>query len=100
MAKLSVSVPHSVGQEEAVRRLQERSNLAANAYKGQVRDLKQEWQGNVLSYRFSVLGAAISGTVAVEPSEVRVIAEVPFTAMMFRGVIEKQLREELTRALA
>ena len=43
---------------------------------------------------------AVSGTVAVEPDQVKMDAELPFAAMFFKGVIEQRLRHEVGSLLA
>ena len=100
MPKFATSVPHSLGQDETVRRLKDRFQTIADTYQGQVQGLKQEWDGNVMKFAFSTMGISISGTVIAEPAELKVETELPLMAMMFKGAIETQLRQELTKILA
>ena len=69
-------------------------------YKDKVTDLEESWQGNQLKYSFATFGFKISGDLAVEPSEVRLNASLPFAAMMFKGKIESEIREQLERIVA
>ena len=41
------------------------------------------------------MGMSISGTVAVEPDRVKLDASLPFAAVMFKGMIEQQIRKEI-----
>lgn len=100
MPSISMSVPHALGQDEAVRRLKERFQSIGSLYKDQVQGLQETWTDNVLSYRFTTFGATISGTVTAEPNAVQVRTDLPLMASMFKGTIEQRLRDELTKALA
>lgn len=100
MPKLALSVPHTLSQEEATRRLQERLNVARQTFQDRVQNLEEHWEGHRLTFRFNTFGFSIQGDVASEPAEVQVNAELPLAAMMFKGMIEQQVREELSRVLA
>jgi hypothetical protein len=100
MPGISLVVPHALGQEEAVTRLRDRVGAVRQMYQQQVSDLQETWVGNVLNYSFKTFGFTIQGTVAVEPAEVKLDASLPLAAMMFRGTIEKQIRDHMTRLLA
>jgi hypothetical protein len=100
MPKLTMTVPHALGQQEALERLQERFHAAIQSYGDRVQGLEQQWNDNALTYRFQAFGVSVNGSARVEPSEVTVVMEMPLMASMFKGTIEKQLREELGRILA
>lgn len=89
--KISVSIPHSLTQEEAKSRLvkgieQAKSGVASNF--GQVQDT---WNGNHLDFRLTAMGQDVTGNVEVEPSSVRVEIDVPWVIAM---LVEK-LRPEI-----
>ena len=88
-----------MGQEKATNRLKKQFGIVRDAYAQHVSDLQEQWNGNVLDYRFTTLGATIRGTVTVEPSEVTVNADLPLMAVMFKGQIEQQIRNRLTELL-
>ncbi len=100
MAKLIMDVSHQLGLEEALARLRAKLDSVRSEFGGQVSDFQQEWQENELAFGFSAVGMKIAGTVAVEPSNVRVHAELPFAAAMFKGIIEQRIRAELDAVLA
>jgi hypothetical protein len=99
MPKLSVSIPHTLGQETATVRLQGILEKMKERFQGQISDLEESWQGNVLNFGFKTFGFAIKGTMDVQPSEVKVDADLPFAAMMFKGKIEQELKSTLARWL-
>ncbi len=100
MPNVTISIPHVLGQEEATRRLQERFHLVKDQFGGHISDLEEEWEPNGLRFGFRVMGQKISGSVASEPSNVQVAANLPIAALMFKGTIEQQIRDELTRMLS
>jgi hypothetical protein len=100
MPKLTMEVPHKLGREEAVRRLKEKFNFARETFKGQVSDVEEQWQDDTLSFGLSAMGMKVSGTLAVEDALVRLAAELPWAAMMVKGMIEQRARTELEQVLA
>jgi hypothetical protein len=97
---MSLSMPHSLGQDEALRRLRAALEKAKARNEGKVTNLKEDWKDNRLDYSFATFGFNIKGDVTVEPSEVKLNGSLPFAAMMFKGKIEQTVRDELGRILA
>ena len=100
MPTLSVAVSHTLGQEQAIQRLKEQFASIKGRFGEHVSDSAEEWDGNVLRYRFTALGIQVQGTVTSEDSEVKVTASLPLVAMPFKGRIEQQIRDELEKILA
>ncbi|OHB78392.1 MAG: hypothetical protein A2V98_03300 [Planctomycetes bacterium RBG_16_64_12] len=100
MPSLTVAVPHALGRQEATGRLKEQFDHVKGRFGNEVSDLVQQWDGDLLSFGFKTFGIRIQGTVASGESEVKVTAELPYAAMLFRGAIEKQVRGELEKILA
>ena len=100
MPSLSMSMPHALGQEQAMERLKSFLDLVKERYQDKVSDLNQSWQDNKLTFGFSTFGFKISGDVNVGPSDVKLNASIPIAAMMFKGKIEEALRGEMAKVLA
>jgi hypothetical protein len=100
MPRLTLTVPHSVGSDEAKRRLKDKLAAALSEHGDRLSDFREEWRDHALSFGFRALGMAVTGTVAVEPEQVRVDADLPFAAMLFKGAIEQRLRQEVSTLLA
>ncbi len=100
MPKMSISVPHELGQEGAAERLKGFLGRIRERHESQVRDLQEEWLDNVLKFSFKTYGFAIKGAAEIEASEVKLDCDLPFAAMMFKGKIEQEMKEALARALA
>lgn len=100
MARLTFDVPHSLGMEEATRRLKEKLAAALTEHRGRISEFREEWRDHTLSFMLKAMGVGVSGTVAVEPAKVRLDAELPFAAAFFKGAIEQRLRQEVGTLLA
>jgi hypothetical protein len=100
MPSLNMATAHALGREEAVRRLKEKFHVVRGTYGHKVSDLSEEWKGNTLEFGFKATGMKVSGTVTVEDAEVLLDAQLPFAAIMFKGMIERQIRAELGQLLA
>jgi putative polyhydroxyalkanoate system protein len=100
MPRLTMDVPHELGKEEAGRRLKEKFSVVREKFGGQVNGLSETWDGDQLNFGFSAMGMKIAGTVTVGESDVRMAADLPFAAMMFKGTIESRIRGELGDLLA
>jgi hypothetical protein len=91
---LVLSIPHTLGKEEAVRRL--KSGLAGvPASFGQVLAIQEEvWTGDHLQFRVSALGQVASGTIGVAHDHVRLEVALPWLLAQLvekiRPLIQKQ----------
>ena len=99
MPQLSLDLPHALGQDEAARRLKATVAAARSAYQEHLSDFQEDWQDHTLSFGFRAMGMSVKGTVAIEPENVHVAADLPMAAMFFRGAIESRIRQEVGRLL-
>jgi len=95
MPRLALETPHTIGQDEAARRLKKKFAAVRAQHGDRVNNLHEEWQDHTLSFAFQAMGMSVSGTVAVEPDCVKLDASLPLAAMMFKGMIEQQIRKEI-----
>ena len=100
MPKMSLSVPHALDQEQAVERLKKFIPRVREHYQGQVKNIEETWEGNMLTFGFTTLGVQIKGNITVEEAEAKFEGDLPFAAMMFKGRIEKSIRDDLTKLLS
>jgi predicted NBD/HSP70 family sugar kinase len=100
MPKLSLSIPHKLTQDEAAQRLKTKFASAKTEYQERVSDFREDWRDHSLSFGFRILGMAISGTVAVEPTNIRLAADLPWGAAFFRSAIEDRVRQEVDTLLS
>jgi hypothetical protein len=100
MPNLIVSVSHRLSQDEALQRIQAVIAQAKVQYSEKTNDLHESWNGYVGAFQISAQNQQVSGTVAVNPSDLTVEIVLPFFASMFKPMIESGLRDQLTRILA
>jgi hypothetical protein len=96
MPKLSMQIPHTLGREEAMRRIKEQLPKARNL----ATDLDEQWQDHTLTFKFTAMGFKVSGVLAVEEAVVNLDIELPLPAMFVKGTIEQRVRHELGTVLA
>ena len=91
---------HSLGQEEAAKRLKEKFCSVRSKYGSQVNNLQEKWTDHTFSFGFKAMGMGVTGSVRVEEDRVKLHADLPLAAMLFKKSIEQQIRLELSGLLA
>lgn len=99
MPKMNVEVPHQLTADEAKSRLERKAEFLESRFGDQVKDMTQSWVGNVLNFGFKTMGMRFDGSVGVEDQRVVVNGDIPFAAMMFKGKIESEIRQQLEQIL-
>lgn len=92
MPRFTKEFSHALGKDEAVRRLRERistekinkSNVATVTREVWVDPYNLEFTMSVLTYR-------IDGALQIGNSTIQLEVNLPFGAMMFKGMIESQI---------
>jgi hypothetical protein len=95
-----MSFPHGLGRETALERLRARLAKLKERHGEKVSNLRESWSDNILDFGFSTYGFAVQGKITVEENAVNLDSQIPFAAMMFKGKIEQELRDQMTRVLA
>ncbi|HEV3340885.1 MAG TPA: polyhydroxyalkanoic acid system family protein [Pirellulales bacterium] len=99
MPKINVAVPHQLGQQGAADRLRSFLARLKEKHQDQVSNLQEEWSDNSLKFSFKSFGFQFQGTGNVSDSDAKINLDLPFAAMMFKGKIEGEIRDTLTRVL-
>ncbi|MCA9152640.1 MAG: polyhydroxyalkanoic acid system family protein [Planctomycetales bacterium] len=99
MPAFSTEVAHQLGQDAAKTRLDTFLQKVSEKYPGQIGDMNNSWEGNILKFSFATFGIKISGQMEVFDDKVALNGEIPFSAMMFKGKISNGIKEGLERAL-
>jgi hypothetical protein len=95
--KLHFEIPHQLSAEESQSRLARFTEFVEAKYKDQVSDLTQSWAGNRLDFGFKTYGIKIQGSITAEENNLVVDGDLPFSAMLFKGKIETDMRQQLER---
>ena len=89
---LIVSIPHSLGKGEALRRL--KSGMArATANIPLLKFEDQTWADDHMTFRAHALGQAVSGSVDVGESDVRLEVVLPWVLQKFAEAVQSTLKE-------
>lgn len=96
---LVVSIPHRLGKEEAVRRLQSGIGKVRVNYGHLLAVQEEAWTDNHLQFRVSALGQAASGTLDVLEDRVDLQVHLPWLLARLAGAIQPLVRKEGTLLL-
>ena len=99
MPKINFEVPHSLSADDAKDKLQKFAESLQSRFKDQVSDLQQSWNADDLVFGFKTFGIKVDGRIGVQPEKIAVDCDLPFSAMMFKGKIESEMRKQLERLL-
>ncbi|CCD88680.1 conserved protein of unknown function [Bradyrhizobium sp. ORS 285] len=88
---LVVSIPHRLGKDEAVRRLQSGLSRAASTLPVLSVD-EERWEGDKMFFRVRALGQAASGHVEVAEDRVQVEVTLPWLLQRFAEVAQNAIR--------
>lgn len=86
-----VTIPHSLGKEEAIRRL--KSGLGSASANLPVLKIDEEiWTDNRLAFRFTALGQTAEGTADVEDDSVRIEVVLPWFLQKVAEVVQSTIK--------
>lgn len=100
MPKLNVKVDHDLGAEAAMQRLQSYLDKVKERHGDKFKDLEENMEGNQGKFSFKTMGFKVAGGVDVGEENVSVDLDLPFAAMLFKGKIETELRNQLAALLS
>ncbi|BAT58711.1 putative polyhydroxyalkanoic acid system protein [Variibacter gotjawalensis] len=93
MAKVEVSIPHSLGKDEAARRIKAGLEKAQGGFAG-LTLTDQTWTGDTMVFKAGAMGQSVPGEIDVAEQSVRIAVDLPFflaaMAETAKGMIEKQ----------
>ncbi len=101
MPNFQVEVPHELERNDAAEKLRQFSDNAKSEMPPEISELVENWDddGN-LEFSFKALGMQVSGQMVSLAERIVVSGKIPFAALPFRGMIEKQLVERIQTALS
>lgn len=88
---LVVSIPHSLGKEEALRRLRPGLSRAAAAFPVIAVD-EERWEGERMNFRVRALGQAASGIIEVAEDQIRLEVTLPWLLQRFAQVAQAAIK--------
>jgi len=100
MARVNIVVPHLVPQDEALRRIRGEIENLKGQHDNKLTGLRDNWDNYTYVFEGSAMGFAVSGVMMVKLLQVEIDADLPWLAMLFKGRIEAEIREWLSRLLS
>ena len=94
------AVDHSLGQTEAQSRVSTFLEQVQNQYQDMVSSWSGEWNENKLNFELIAMNMKVTGVLEVTDDAVLVGGSIPFAMVMFKGRMEKTMRDELRKLLA
>ena len=89
---LIVSIPHSLGRQEAKRRLDSGIDRLRPELGALVSGLDYSWQGDTLNFNASAMWQTITGRLEVLEDAVRIEIDLPWLMQLLGDTIVKQVR--------
>lgn len=95
-----VTFPHSLGKAEATRRIQAGLESARARYPAQLNVAEEKWDGDRLTFRATVLGQTITGTIDVADDSARAAVTLSWFYGHMVKPAEELLQKEGTQILS
>jgi hypothetical protein len=99
MPEFSICVPHKIGRQAALVRVQRFLNEIGHDHAHRISNIHREWHNNRLEFTFTARGVQIQGTLVVEEETVHVSGPAQLPVILFRSQIEEAIRRELETLL-
>lgn len=100
MPSFHVRVPHALSVPIAQARIDQLLAKLQAEGPADLEALESRWSDNELHLRWQTRGLVLQGTLVVQSAHVEVAGSLPLAAALFRGRIERTIRDELLRVLA
>jgi hypothetical protein len=89
-APLTVTIPHRLGKEEALRRVKPALSKASSTFPMLAVE-EEQWSGDRMSFRVRALGQVAAGNVEVREDEVRLDVTLPWLLHRFAQAVQKTI---------
>jgi hypothetical protein len=98
-APLTVSIPHRLGREEALRRLKKGLDRVNTDFGSFIAVDEATWSGDRVAFRVRALGQASSGTIEVFESHLQLEVTLPWLLAKLADRFVPAIRKEATLLL-
>jgi hypothetical protein len=91
---ITVTIPHRLGKDEALRRIKNGIGEARTTLAGVLTVKEESWSGDTLAFRVSALMQEVAGTIVVAEHNVRLDVELPWLLAKLAKVITPAIKKE------
>lgn len=96
---ISVSIPHHLGKDEALRRIKTGIGEARTRFASVLTVQEETWTGDTMAFRVSAVAQQVAGTIRVGDDHVKLDVELPWLLAKLAKVITPAVRKEGTLML-
>jgi len=96
---LTVSIPHRLGKEEALRRIKTGLDRAKGEFAWAIRFDDERWEGDRLDFRVSALAQHAAGSITVLEDAVRVEVTLPWLLARFAQAAQRVIGQSGAKML-
>jgi hypothetical protein len=96
---ITVSIPHHLGKDEALRRIKTGIGSARTNFASILTVQEETWTGDTLAFRVSALAQQSAGTIKVAEDHVKLDVELPWLLAKLAKVITPAIQKEGTLML-
>lgn len=96
---ISVSIPHHLGKDEALRRIKDGVVEARTKFASVLSVRQADWSGDTLAFNVSAVAQQVAGTIQVAESHVKLDVELPWILAKLAKVIAPAIKKEGTLLL-
>ena len=96
---VTISVPHKLGREEALRRLKSGLSRMANNLGGVIKIEQEVWSGDRLTFQMQGLGQSAAGTIDVRDDSLLIAVTLPWLLAKIADQFIPKLKREATLLL-
>jgi hypothetical protein len=96
---LTVSIPHRLGKEEALRRIKTGLDRAKGEFAWAIRFDDERWNGDRLDFRVSAMAQHAQGSIMVFEDSVRVEVTLPWLLARFAQAAQRAIGQTGTKML-
>jgi hypothetical protein len=99
MPNLNMVIPHQLSQDEALKRIKVMLHKLKTEHPDKIHEVNEHWTGYSGEVAFTAQSFLFSGTITVEPTQIKLEADLPLMAMLFKTKIEETIRIEAEKLL-
>lgn len=96
---ISVSIPHHLGKDEALRRIKTGMGEARTKFASVLTVQEETWTADTMAFRVSALAQQVGGTIQVADNHVKLDVELPWLLAKLAKVITPAVQKEGTLML-
>jgi hypothetical protein len=100
MPNLEMTIPHSLSQEEAIKRIKNQFTEMKKNHGDKIKNFKEDWKGNVGNFSFRFQSFDISGMLTVDHSSVEMAGKIPLAVSLFKEAIKKTIYDKAVEILS